>query len=238
MSHASYLAAARALGRQVVLSAQAESTREVVTILARRVAEGVAPEADLRKVETDLARLDTEATHVEIDLQANLAMLGALLGREAPVARSEIVQPDAAAWQVTPASQDAIAHLPEVEAAKQRATAAAAAYDLAKRQRWPDLLVSGGYKRTAGVDTAVVGVSVSVPVFNQGQREARARQRREAGGRPGRDRGRAPGARRGHGTAGGGAIAVGPRGACRAGRPRPRRDRVAGGPHLVPGRRW
>jgi cobalt-zinc-cadmium efflux system outer membrane protein len=167
----SYLAAARALGRQVVLAAQAESTHEVVTILARRVAEGVTPEADLRKVEADVARLDTEATRVEIDLQANLALLGALLGREVPVARTDIVPPDAAAWHVPPPSQDALAEVPEVAAARQRAAAAAVAYDLARRERWPDLLVSGGYKRTAGVDTAVAGVSVSVPVFTRGRRE-------------------------------------------------------------------
>ena len=39
----------------------------------------------------------------------------------------------------------------------------------------PDLNVSGGYKRTAGVNTAVAGVSVAVPVFDRnGQAIARS----------------------------------------------------------------
>ena len=164
-----FLAAARASGRQALLATQAESTREIVTILERRVAEGVAPEADLRKVEADLARLDTEATRVEIDLQASLARLGALLGRDTPVLRSQIVAPDPAEWAMAP-SPLTLTRVPEVASARQRAATASAAFDLAKRERWPDLVVSGGYKRTSGVDTAVAGASVTIPVFDNGQR--------------------------------------------------------------------
>ena len=159
-----FLGAAGARGRLELLDVQRESTREVVTILGRRVTEGVTAEADLRKVEADLARLDIEATRAQVDLQTNLSWLGALLGREAPVQPEELVVPRADA--VLAPVGDAVENVPEVTAARQRAIVADAAADLARRDRWPELLVSGGYKRTAGVNTAVAGVSVALPLFD------------------------------------------------------------------------
>ena len=166
-----FMGAVRARGRLAVLASQGESTREVVTILSRRVAEGVTPEADLRKVETDLARLELDVTRGQIDLQSNLAWLGALLGRAAPPAEDDLVAPDVGPLDARLATDGQLTAVPEVAAARQRVALAAASYDLTRRERWPDLLVSGGYKRTAGVNTAVAGVAVSLPVFNQRDRE-------------------------------------------------------------------
>ena len=163
-----FVAAARARGRRRLLDAQRDSTREVVTILGKRVAEGVTPEGDLRKVEADLGRLDIEATRAQIDLRP--ASRGSACSSAASThsanTRSSIPSPRRTT-QPPPATATAI---PEVASAHQRAAIAAASADLARRERWPDLPVSGGYKRTAGVNTAVAGVSVSLPLFNRGAR--------------------------------------------------------------------
>jgi cobalt-zinc-cadmium efflux system outer membrane protein len=36
-----------------------------------------------------------------------------------------------------------------------------------RARRYPDVAVSAGYKRTAGIDTLVVGVAMSVPLFDR-----------------------------------------------------------------------
>jgi cobalt-zinc-cadmium efflux system outer membrane protein len=41
---------------------------------------------------------------------------------------------------------------------------------LERARRYPDLALAGGYKRTAGLDTAVVGLVTTVPVFERNRR--------------------------------------------------------------------
>jgi cobalt-zinc-cadmium efflux system outer membrane protein len=163
-----YIGALRARARLALYAAQRESTREIVTVLGRRVAEGVAPEADLRKVEADLARLDLQAAHSDIDLQTSLAWLAALIASDGPIDAASLVVPAMAALEPDLAiTGTSLTRSPDVTLARQQAASAGAALDLERRRRWPDLGVSGGYKRTAGVDTAVAGVTLAVPVFNR-----------------------------------------------------------------------
>jgi cobalt-zinc-cadmium efflux system outer membrane protein len=54
---------------------------------------------------------------------------------------------------------------------------------LERARRYPDLAVAGGYKRTTGLDTAVVGLVATVPVFaRNGRAAARAEAEARAAG--------------------------------------------------------
>lgn len=165
-----FLAAIRARDTLRVLEAQRDGIADVVSVLRRRVDEGVAAEADLRKVEADLGRASIEATSVGAELFEALTRLGALLGQDPPPAAASLVLPAPAVPAEAPGVEAGLARRADVQAARARAAVAAAADDLEGRRRWPDLAVTAGYKRTAGVDTGVAGVSVAVPVFDRHDR--------------------------------------------------------------------
>jgi cobalt-zinc-cadmium efflux system outer membrane protein len=76
--------------------------------------------------------------------------------------------------------QRAFALRPDVLAARARAARAQGTLALERSRRYPDLSVAGGYKRTTGLNTAVVGILASVPVF---ARNGRALARAEADAR-------------------------------------------------------
>lgn len=165
-----FLEAVRARDVLRVLEAQRDGIAEMVALLERRVAEGVAAEADLRKVEADLGRAAIEATRAGADLFEALARLGVFLGEDPPPAAASLLLPPPAAPPGGLDVEAAIARRADVQAARARVAAAAAADDLERRRRWPDLLVTAGYKRTAGIDTGVVGVAVPVPLFDRNDR--------------------------------------------------------------------
>lgn len=164
-----FLRAVQARDRLRLLEAQRDGIADTVALLRRRVAEGVTAEGDLRKVEADLARAAIDATRTGTDLFSALATLGALLGAETPPAASALVMPAPATVEDTdPAA--ALARRADVRAARARTTEAEATLDLEQRRRWPDLFVAGGYKRTAGIDSGVAGVSVPLPLFDRNGR--------------------------------------------------------------------
>lgn len=167
---ATFLGAIQARDHLRVLEAQRDGIVEIVSLLQRRVEEGVTAEADLRKVEADLGRAAIEATRAGASLFDALTTLGALLGEDPPPAAASLAMP------VMPPPAEhldvdaALARRPDVRAARARAALAAATADLERRRRWPDLLVSAGYKRTAGTDTGVAGVAVPLPIFDRNAR--------------------------------------------------------------------
>lgn len=169
---ATFLEAVQARDHLRVLEAQRDGIVEIVSLLRRRVEEGVAAEADLRKVEADLGRAAIEATRAGVLLFDALTTLGALLGEDPPPAAASLAMPVMPPPVEPPDVEAVLARRPDVRAARARAALAAATADLEQRRRWPDLLVSAGYKRTAGTDTGVAGVAVPLPLFD---RNARAR---------------------------------------------------------------
>jgi cobalt-zinc-cadmium efflux system outer membrane protein len=167
-------------GRELVaaLVAQVTNLGGIVAAMERRVAEGYAAEADLLRFRAESARAANHLASARTLLARAEAELSLLVGR--PVADTPLAEP------VLPPAPEAAPDLldervferrPDVLAARARAARARGALSLERGRRYPDLALSGGYKRTGGLDTAVLGVVTTVPVF---ERNGRAVARAEA----------------------------------------------------------
>ncbi len=163
-----YLAVVRERDRGRTLAEQAEGLAELVRILQRRVAEGVTAEADLRKMETERARVDTDAALARIAAGRELAVLAAVVGWPASPPLDALERPLA----VLPAAGDsdavvaaALERRPDVQIAAARLEALRQNLRFEQARRIPDLNLTGGYKRTAGYDTGVVALVMPIPLF-------------------------------------------------------------------------
>jgi cobalt-zinc-cadmium efflux system outer membrane protein len=170
-------------GRELMaaLEAQAENLKGIVTAMQKRVGEGYAAEADLLRFRAEGARAANQLVRARIEHERAEAELAFLLGR--PVTGLRLEKPDlppppGGAPEVL--AEQALASRPDVAAARARAARAQGTMSLEKARRYPDLALSGGYKRTTGLDTAVVGLVATVPVF---ERNGRAVARAEADAR-------------------------------------------------------
>jgi len=163
------------------LQAQVANLGEIVAAMEKRVVEGYAAEADLLRFRAEAARAANHLAMARIGHARAQAELAFLIGR--PVAGLELEAP--AAPPPPPGDPDALAEQalarrPDVLAARARVARAQGSLSLEGARRYPDLALTGGYKRTMGLDTAVVGVVTTVPVF---ERNARALARAQADAR-------------------------------------------------------
>jgi len=170
-------------GRELVaaLEAQATNLQGIVSAMEKRVAEGYAAEADLLRFRAETARADNHLARARIELERAEAELGFLVGRvlggvdlEAPAL------PPPPDGEPEALAEEALTRRPDVAAARARAARAHGTFSLERARRSPDLALAGGYKRTTGLDTAVVGLVASVPAFD---RNGRAVARAEADAR-------------------------------------------------------
>jgi len=175
-----YLEALRGRELESVHASQADQIRSIVTAMHRRVEEGYAAEADLLRFRAESARIETQLVRARIERDRAEAALAVLVG--GPVASRLLMSPPI---PVPPDDDPAVfaerslEHRPDVAAARARAAAAQGGFALEHGRRLPDLALSGGYKRTGGLDTGVLGVTTSLPVFERNRR-ARARAQAEA----------------------------------------------------------
>ena len=171
-----YLGALRAREMLKALDENRSEMAEIQRAVAARVREGYAAEADLAKYQAESARLDSESVRLRIELTRNLAQLEALFGRAGPASGldpGQLVMPApraAPAGSAADLALRAVERSPDVQAAKAREARAARALSLEQAQRVPNLDVVGGYKRTSGFDTAVLGVAMAIPLFDRNQR--------------------------------------------------------------------
>jgi len=175
-----YLEASRGRELESVHASQAEQVRSIVKAMQRRVEEGYAAEADLLRFRAESARIETQLVRARIERDRAEAALSVLVGR--PVASLLLpVPPIPGAPADDPAlfAERSLEHRPDVAAARARAATAQGGFALEHGRRLPDLGVSGGYKRTGGLDTAVLGLTTSLPIFERNLR-ARARAQAEA----------------------------------------------------------
>jgi cobalt-zinc-cadmium efflux system outer membrane protein len=166
-----YVGALRVREALDLLALQRQALGELVDQLARRVAEGVSAEADLRKFEAELARLDVEALRAGIALDAALAGLAARLSLPG-LTPDRLVRPDLPAARPAPtpeAIEAALATRPDVAAARARLERARLALELERARRLPDLAVSGGFKQTSREPTGVAAVTLAVPWADRNQ---------------------------------------------------------------------
>ena len=165
-----FLAVVRERDRSRLLTEHAEGLAALVRILERRVAEGVTAEADLRKIETEFARVDTDAALAAIRANRELAGLAAIVGWSPAPAPEALERPALAPPQDgEQAIAAALERRPDVQLAAARLEAARQALRFEQARRVPDVNVTGGMKRTGGNNTGVVAIVVPVPLFDRNQ---------------------------------------------------------------------
>lgn len=165
-----FLAVVRERDRRRTLTEQAEGLAEIVRILERRVAEGVTAEADLRKIETERTRVETDAVLATIAATRELTALGALAGWTRPPPPEALERPVVelpAGAEADATLLGAVDRRPDVRIAASRLEAARQHLRFEEARAVPDLHVTGGFKRTAGYDTGLVAVLLPVPLFER-----------------------------------------------------------------------
>jgi cobalt-zinc-cadmium efflux system outer membrane protein len=164
-----YVRALRARALVETLSGYREGLTTLVTSMARRVEEGYSAEADLLKFKTEAARVHGDIARAQLELERSLAALGIVIGAATPIHPSQLVEPPALAVPTADAGTIAagIARHPDVAAATASVERARQIMAFERARRLPDAMVSGGYKRTAGFDTSVFGVTIALPLFDR-----------------------------------------------------------------------
>jgi cobalt-zinc-cadmium efflux system outer membrane protein len=155
----------------------------VVIYNQARAKEGAASEADLLRSRLERDRAAAEAAMAEAELAQATAQLDAYVGAPA-VAAGQSVQTAALPFALPPgrpidlpssrdsvvgrgANPDYLSARPDVRAARERATASAAAITTERRQLFREIGATLGSKRTMGTNSMIAGVSLPFPIFNQ-----------------------------------------------------------------------
>jgi cobalt-zinc-cadmium efflux system outer membrane protein len=171
-----YLGVVRTRQASDLLAAHERALDDVITLLERRVREGVAAEGDLRKLEAERGRARIARARVDLDRHQHASTLGLLTGL-GDGSLGERVRMPAAPPLLPPDIVAAVERRDDVRAAaarvEERRTTAAAERALGSTA----IAAMGGYKRTAGFNTGTAGVSIDLPI---GLRNAPARLRAEA----------------------------------------------------------
>jgi cobalt-zinc-cadmium efflux system outer membrane protein len=164
-----YIQALKARGVLETLTTSRDDLATLIATMRRRVDEGYTAESDLLKFETESARMGIDIARSELDLRRSLNTLSYTMGASTPVDAAQLVEPA----PVAPPTLDAggiaaaVVRHPEVLAATARVERARQVSALERARRIPDPIVTAGYKRTAGFDTVLAGVTLSLPLFEK-----------------------------------------------------------------------
>ena len=164
-----YVRALKARALVDTLTANGDGLARLVATVDRRVEEGYSPEADLLKFKTEAARVDGDIARAQLELERGLTLLTVVMGATAPVSASQLVEPTLPEPPVvSPAALAAsITRHPAVLGATAGLERARQLTAYERALRMPQPILAAGYKRTQGFDTAVLGVSVVLPLFDR-----------------------------------------------------------------------
>lgn len=163
-----YLDALRARRRVEILEASRADLTTAVTVMARRLEEGLVAEADVLKVRADRARVELDLARARLEQDQRAIDLTYLTGAAAPVEPATLAEPIVPPPVREPAAiAGLVARHPEVQAARARVARGREVLSLERARRTPDAMVTGGYKRTAGFDSGVAAVVMTLPLFDR-----------------------------------------------------------------------
>jgi cobalt-zinc-cadmium efflux system outer membrane protein len=151
------------------LTANRDGLTMIVTSVGRRVDEGYSPEADLLKFKTEAARVDGDIARARLELERSLAALTIAMGGTAPIRAAQLVEPS----PISPPAADtgtiaaSVARHPDVVKATATVSRAEQIVRAEQARGKPDALVTGGYKRTEGFDTLVLGAAIALPFLER-----------------------------------------------------------------------
>lgn len=167
-----FLEAVRLRDQAAILIAQRDALDELVRILERRVAEGLAPDAERARLAAERAAVAIAVTRAETAADRAFLELRALAALPDSATAAALVRPGPiplpARETMAPAS-NAVSARPDVRAAAARVETADQALRLQSSFRVPDLTVNTGVKRTLDTNTGVLAVGVGLPFFDRNQ---------------------------------------------------------------------
>lgn len=161
------LAAQRA--RDLLVETQ-KSFDQTVEYHRIRVQEGAMAESDLIRVQVEAGRFSLAANEAELAAaQARIELFREMGQSDFPQLRMEGALEAPVAAPGAQAPGQALARRPEVLLARAQLDQANARVRLEEANARPNFDVLGGYKRSAGFDTALVGVQMDLPVRNRNE---------------------------------------------------------------------
>ena len=178
------LEAARAFYRVALAQASLDAVREnraaveqLVEYLRTRVAQGASPEGEAIRAEVERDRAETEVTLADVELLRAQAALRPWLGVDGtPLAMLRVMSPETAEIGTPLApfadfATHALAGRPELLATRAKLDAATGTIAVERSLLIRQLGATFGFKRTAGTNAMVAGVSVTVPLFDRNRGE-------------------------------------------------------------------
>ncbi|HWP38431.1 MAG TPA: TolC family protein, partial [Gemmatimonadales bacterium] len=147
--------------------------RDFAQVSQTMYAVGSGLQQDVLQAQVAVARMTEEITVMQQERIAMAARLNALMGRDAtePVGALELPEVGAELPGIDTLMALAVERRPRLRAARERVLAAEAAYRLARRELYPDLMLGASYgQRPAFDDMASLMIGIRVPLW------ARSRQ--------------------------------------------------------------
>jgi outer membrane protein, heavy metal efflux system len=151
-----------------------KSFRTAVDIADSRFKSGGLSENDHLKIKLQLLQFETDLEQAELAKRQNLDNLRQVLGFDSVAPDYDI----AGAFDYAPVTvqpdelrKQALENRPDLRAARASVTAAGSQVGLAEVNGRPDVTLSGTYARDSGFNTATVGISVPLPIFDRNQGE-------------------------------------------------------------------
>lgn len=163
----------------VILERNRDLLRDFFAVTTSRYEVGEAPQQDLLQAQVAVATMTEEIIALAEERRANAARLNALLGRGAEETVPALELPPLGE---TPASIDSLIviageHRPAIRAAGARRRAAAAGIEVARRERYPELMLGAAWsQRPAYDDMASLMVGIRLPVRPGSRQQPRVRE--------------------------------------------------------------
>ena len=135
---------------------------------------GSLSENDYLKIKLQLLQFETDVQQAQLARAQALSDLRQLLGYESVPPDYDVTGPfDDQPLKVDLEDLQKLAsqNRPDLRAAEQGLAAANSQYELAKVNARPDVTLSANYVNSAGITTAILGVSVPLPIFDRNQGE-------------------------------------------------------------------
>ncbi len=151
-----------------------KSFQNAVEISEYQYRAGGLSENDYLKVKLQLLQFETDVQQAQLARAQALADLRQLLGYESVPPDYDVAGPfDDQPLKVDLEDLQKLAsqNRPDLRAAEQGLAAADSQVKLAKVNARPDVTLSANYSNSAGITTAILGVSVPIPVFDRNQGE-------------------------------------------------------------------
>lgn len=155
--------------------------RQIIESARAKYSAGTTTQGDVLKVQVELAQLQNERSALEQELVSAIAMMNALRSVEQslPIGRVSEITPESTLVSLGESYTLALENRPELRAMRSDIEMNRLEYAVARRERFPDFMVRGGYReRVEGADqwSAMIGINIPFSPLGIGKYSGRIRE--------------------------------------------------------------